>query len=528
MEIEAPKQVKKTNLHKVTHLIRYVFLAVLVVLYGWLMVRDTVPVFGFAALALLALVYRFFGGRFGLPSQLDFQVLMLIGLAGLSLFWVGDRELAIPKFYGLLLGVLSFYFILSFIRHKSALRLPILALIVMALVLSAFGLISNSAVLQLDFVRSILAAFPQLQNWLSAGGGELINPNSLAGAISFFPPLLMSLLWDNDSYYKAFLRATEAKKRKGSYKTLLGFTLLLTLIVLLLTGSRGAILGSFAGILLVACVRDKRILKGSLILLVVSLSVGGIFFRNEIVQLVSSSDINADLPTLQYRSEIWNYSLRLIRDFPITGVGLDNFDAVFRGLYFYQTDIFWVRYIAHSHNTFLAVAVELGLPALILFSSLIGSFFAMALTNWRHSGSLRRVISLGLVAGMMAFLLFGVMDAFTLGKKLGIFFWIYLGLMTAVHSLNFTEQKRKARAQISWAQAFGHLGIWLGLWLLGVLLSVSLVNFNTLLAVLLAIILGLLFGIGMICRWNKIVTPEVDGSEKIIDQRKEKPKVDGK
>ena len=146
-------------------------------------------------------------------------------------------------------------------------------------------------------------------------------------------------------------------------------------------------MGSFAGILLVACVRDKRILKGSLILLAVGLVVGGFFFRNDIVQLINSNDINADLPTLQYRSEIWNYSLRLIRDFPISGVGLDNFDSVLRGLYFYQTDIFRVRYIAHSHNTFLAVTVELGLPALILFSSLIASFFAMAFYNWKHSGS---------------------------------------------------------------------------------------------------------------------------------------------
>ena len=153
----------------------------------------------------------------------------------------------------------------------------------------------------------------------------------------------------------------------------------------------------------------------------------------------------------------------------------------------------------------------MGLPALILLSSLVGSFFTMAVYNWKHSGSLRRVISLGLAAGMLAFLLFGVMDAFTLGKNLGIFFWIYLGLMAAVHSLNFTDQKRKARAQISWAKAFGHAGIWLGLWAVGVLLSVSLVNFNTLLAVLLAILLGLLLGIVMINRWNKILLPDEGG-----------------
>ena len=507
METDPSIQEKKTNLRKIAHLIRYLFLAVLVALYAWLMISDSIPLLGLAILAVLALAYRLFGGRFGIPSQLDFQVLMLLGIAGLSLAWVGNRELALPKFYGLLLGVLSFYFILSLVKHKSALRLPVLALIVMALVLSVFGLISNPALLRLDFVRSLLAPFPQLQNFLSAGGGELINPNSLAGAISFFPPLFVSLLWDNDSYYKAFLRATEAKKRKSSYKTLLGFALFLTLLVLLLSGSRGAILGTFAGILLVACVRDKRIFKVSLILLALGLIVGGFFFRNEIVQLVSSSDINADLPTLQYRSEIWNYSLRLIRDFPITGVGLDNFDSVLRGLYFYQTEIFRVRYIAHSHNTFLAIAVELGLPALILLSSLVGSFFTMAFYNWKHSGSLRRVISFGLAAGMLAFLIFGVMDAFTLGKNLGIFFWIYLGLMAAVHSLNFTDQKRKARDQISWAQAFGYMGIWLGLWLLGVLLSLSLVNINTLLAVLLAIISGLLVGIVMIKRWNKIMLP---------------------
>ena len=80
------------------------FLAVLVGLYGWLMISDSIPVLGFAILAVLALAYRLFGGKFGFPSQLDFQVLMLLGLAGLSLVWVGNRELAIPKFYGLYLA----------------------------------------------------------------------------------------------------------------------------------------------------------------------------------------------------------------------------------------------------------------------------------------------------------------------------------------------------------------------------------------------------------------------------------------
>lgn len=57
METESSNREKKTNLHKIAHLIRYAFLIVLVGLYGWLMVGDSIPLLGFAILASLALAY---------------------------------------------------------------------------------------------------------------------------------------------------------------------------------------------------------------------------------------------------------------------------------------------------------------------------------------------------------------------------------------------------------------------------------------------------------------------------------------
>ena len=71
METEASRRVKKTNLHKIAHLIRYVFLAVLVGLYGWLMISDSIPLLGFAILAVLALPIG------SLAENLAFQVSLI-------------------------------------------------------------------------------------------------------------------------------------------------------------------------------------------------------------------------------------------------------------------------------------------------------------------------------------------------------------------------------------------------------------------------------------------------------------------
>ncbi len=75
----------------------------------------------------------------------------------------------------------------------------------------------------------------------------------------------------------------------------------------------------------------------------------------------------------------------------------------------------------------------MGLPALVLYGSLLGSFFTMAILVYKSGRAFIRTLTLGLSCGMIAHQVFGLADAYSLGKKLGVIMWIYFGLMTALY-----------------------------------------------------------------------------------------------
>ncbi len=118
----------------------------------------------------------------------------------------------------------------------------------------------------------------------------------------------------------------------------------------------------------------------------------------------------------------------MVRDFPYTGIGLNAFPLVLDNLYSLP-DTRSYPTPAHSHNIFLQAAIDLGLFGGVAFVGLVSSFWlsiARPWTGWRDTriAALRR----GLSAGMIAFLIYGLTDAVTLGAKPGIFFWSFLGL----------------------------------------------------------------------------------------------------
>nr|MBP7693682.1 hypothetical protein [Anaerolineales bacterium] len=89
--------------------------------------------------------------------------------------------------------------------------------------------------------------------------------------------------------------------------------------------------------------------------------------------------------------------------------------------------------VAHAHNEFLQAALDLGLPGLIAFLALNGLAFVQAAVIARRApAEWQRVMALALGAGVLAHMLFGLTDAVALGAKVGIVFWILLGLIAGL------------------------------------------------------------------------------------------------
>jgi hypothetical protein len=203
----------------------------------------------------------------------------------------------------------------------------------------------------------------------------------------------------------------------------------------------------------------------------------------------------------------------MIQDFPLTGAGIGTYGAVFDKLYIYEIFPYpTVRYL-HAHNTFLAAAVDLGLPALILYSALLTVFALMIKRRLKIGRSVLKTFLQGLACGMLAHHVFGLFDAFVLGTKLGLILWIFLGLASAVyvHKDNFRWQRtRDGIAHVAFDKpdekllAFRALDLLIGLgaWMVFSIVAISFVNISVLLSVIMAVAGGIVLGFFLLNRFR--------------------------
>jgi tetratricopeptide (TPR) repeat protein len=119
----------------------------------------------------------------------------------------------------------------------------------------------------------------------------------------------------------------------------------------------------------------------------------------------------------------------MIHDTPYTGLGLNAFPWVMDRFY----PGFALGPEPHAHNLFLQTGVDLGLPGLVALAWLVVGYGLALVSVYRSSSDpATRAVALGLGAGLLAHLLFGTLDAVTLGAKPGILLWAMLGLGVAL------------------------------------------------------------------------------------------------
>lgn len=335
----------------------------------------------------------------------------------------------------------SFYIIVNLLRYRQRLSLVIFMLLLLSLgisLLTFFG--TKWTETGIGFINQLYEYIPELP-FISSREG--VSKNTMGGALTFFPPLLLSLLWDNGAFSRFKSRYPGLSKLPDYlFKGLVLSILLVVFFAVLLTQSRGAWLGCAAGVLLLCILKNKRYLWSIPILMVTFLIVLFRFADGSFTQLVSLLDVSGD-PTLSNRVEIWKKSLTILQDFPVTGISLGAFSKVY--FHYFSSVVFPSvnDVLFHPHSTLLSVALEVGFPGLILYSAIIGNVVAISRKVYRAARSLNRVLIVGLVSGLAGFFVFGLFDAFTLGRNLEIIFWIYLGIATALfvhqHALNSTN-----------------------------------------------------------------------------------------
>lgn len=502
-----------------THLFRsdillLVILLVIATLYVLLMVRDTIPLYGLGILAGMWLLHWIVRGRLSLATPMDMPLLALLALLPLSLYISIDRALSLPKVYGLVLGINIFYLLVNLVRTRSLLRLVIPALIILALGITLLGLVgSDWTFASGSFLDPIYNRIPHLINVVPRATTSGINANTIGGALAFFVPLLAGLLWDRGSFRRAFLKF---KVLEILYKLVVLGVAAAALGTLFLTQSRGAILGTIIGLIAFAIWKDRRFLWVIPVLLVGVLVFFMVIAGGNFTTFLEMLDTN-EFQTLPGRLEAWQNTIYLIQDFPFTGAGIGTYNKLFAEVYTFIPFALQGKGSYHAHNTYLAVAIDLGLPALVLYMALVGSAATMALQTVRAGRTLTRALVRGLACGLLAHMVFGLTDAYLLGTKLGALMWIDYGLIAAlyIHQGRQTDNhlelpaamKTNGKPSLIWIKNFL---FGLAAWVLFLLAALAFINLNAIASLVIAGSLGIVLGILMVNRFEFFPSHDVN------------------
>jgi len=140
--------------------------------------------------------------------------------------------------------------------------------------------------------------------------------------------------------------------------------------------------------------------------------------------------LDFDSGTNFYRIRVWQSAINVIRDHPITGLGLDQFLYAFRGRYM-MPDAWQEPNLSHPHNILLDFWVRLGLLGVALLFAIQIAFWKGAsrvIAIYRAKDPILYAIAVGAVGSMVNLLSHGLIDNSVFVQDLSYIFIFLLAL----------------------------------------------------------------------------------------------------
>ncbi|HXC76551.1 MAG TPA: O-antigen ligase family protein [Candidatus Acidoferrum sp.] len=188
--------------------------------------------------------------------------------------------------------------------------------------------------------------------------------------------------------------------------------------------SRGGYLALAVMALILAVVNRYRwyLLPGVVIVGVVLSRIPAIASR-----LAHEFNLHDPNNTFVSRVDLWQATLRMLRDHPILGTGMFGFA---RSIQPYRGGVYEENLI-YPHNILLNMWTETGLLGVASFGWLLVQTFRVSWRGWTSGPVPWRAIQLGIVLAMTAIIVHGLVDVPYFKNDLALEFWTLLGLAWA-------------------------------------------------------------------------------------------------
>jgi len=398
----------------------------LAVVVAILLFSNTLPLSLLGASVILLpipwLCRRVAQGYLSRSTQLDIPVAALLVMALVGLYPSVEMSTSLRVLYKMVVEVALFYGLVNGAHSEKRIWAVVAILLMAGTGAAVLGLVGT------QWNMSKLAVLLPVYRWLPNTVIPFLNKagfsgNIVGGALAMLLPFNLALF-------------CFGSRRRSRF--LLGLSLLIIGATVLLTQSRGALVGLVVAFVAMAIWRSRWFV------LLVPLGLIGLFLGSRYFGVQQMADfllISNTTSSAQGRIELWQRAIYMLQDFPYTGIGLGTFSRVAPILYpFFLIGPDTV--VPHAHNLFLQMGVDLGIPGLVAFIALLTAFASTAVVTIRRArGTEFAPLAIGLFCGFVVYLIHGLLDNVTFSTKPGTVIWAILGLTTALWwYLRSTEQ----------------------------------------------------------------------------------------
>ncbi|MBZ9577916.1 O-antigen ligase family protein [Patescibacteria group bacterium] len=256
-----------------------------------------------------------------------------------------------------------------------------------------------------------------------------LSPDMFAGYLIMILPLAAGLLLELAEKRQFLSLRPRAKSRGNLILCLLaGLSVAFMLIALLLTKSAGAWIGLFVAFLVFSVLLfvyrppflRRKVLLGAVITCIVIISIlTGIF----LIRTEQFFDFSNPQNSIIQRAYFWKAAVKIIKDFPFTGVGPGSFGLIYPK--YKSPEAFQTHF---AHNSYLQVWAEMGILGFLAWLWLILRSFQVGLRKLKVSKG-QGYLTISLLAASSAFLAHNLIDFDFFIPEAAFHWWVIVGFL---------------------------------------------------------------------------------------------------
>lgn len=389
-------------------------------------------------------------------TPLNLPLVLFLFFALLSTIFSINKGSSLTELYKVAVFILIYFLLVNNLRERYHFQVAVSAVLGGGSMVAGYG------------IYEYFSHWPNLREIASTFSP---NPNSLAGYLLLILPLAIAFtLWSSSKWLSRLAFVTAS----------------LAFFALLATHSRGGYLAFTGSIAIFVFLARKRVRKrrkrllpllGMLLLIFASLFTIQIILKPRALEKTTQfltelkpyssakvtvqepSDISPGEPVstrffswqrspankfIIDRLQIWERTLRIIRDYPFLGTGMGTYGIIFKKhkIPVSLTSETIARYglsARFTHNEYLQIAAETGLPSLVIFLWIITIIFRTGLRTLRISPDtplprypdtpIPRYLTIGLLSGLTGLLLHSLVDFVLRPPATGILFVYFAALI---------------------------------------------------------------------------------------------------